>query len=70
MPLSQEKAVREIRNYRKAHYGLRKSFGAVIIEQSTGEETALLDQAALDWEEEAGAVQAAVAAWRSSVMAT
>ena len=60
MPLSQDKAVREIRNYRKAHYGLRKSFGAAIIEQSTGEETALLDHAALDWEEEAGAVQAAV----------
>ena len=60
IPLSHEKAVRELRNYRKAHYGMRKSLGAAAIEQSTGEETELLDYAALEWEEEAGTVQAAV----------
>ncbi|HEY5864776.1 MAG TPA: hypothetical protein VI542_04365 [Candidatus Tectomicrobia bacterium] len=60
IPLSHEKAVRELRNYRKAHYGMRKSLGAAAMEQSTGEETELLDIAALEWEEEAGTVQAAV----------
>jgi len=60
VPLDRTKATSELRRYRKAHYGQRKSVTAVLKERTTGEESPLMEQAALDWEQEASEAQAEV----------
>jgi type IV secretion system protein VirB4 len=60
LPLDRAKAVSELRKYRKAHWGQRKSAGAAAVEYATGEETELLEQVALDWEKQANQAQADV----------
>lgn len=60
LPLAQDKAISTIKRIRSAHYGLRQGLYAAMRQQRTGEEAALQDQAALDYEQEASEAQAAV----------
>lgn len=58
IPLEHALAVRELRKYRRAHYGMRKGVGAMMSERLTGKTPELLEQIALDHETEANIAQA------------
>ena len=58
LPLEKAQAVKELRKLRRGHYGQRKSTGAALAEKAMGQATELLEQFALDNEQEASYAQA------------